>query len=111
MNSDFPERTCEISRLVTHPKMVASVIAGSKVQQRRNGLYAYPDEVFELEGIPFVIISVEMKRLGDMTEADAQAEGYPTLGAYKQLILKMHAGMSWNDEDQVWVHTFKRTVS
>jgi len=109
MNTDLPERTCEISRLVTHPKMVASVIAGTKVQQRRNGLYAYPNEVFELEGIPFVVTSVESKSLGEMSDADAQAEGYPDLEAYKQIILRMHSNMNWNDDAQVWVHTFKRS--
>jgi len=43
-----------------------------------------------------------------MTDADANAEGYPSLEMYKGLILKMHAGMSWNEDDLVWVHSFKR---
>ncbi|MBI3480924.1 MAG: ASCH domain-containing protein [Nitrosomonadales bacterium] len=108
MNTHYPAKSCEITRLVTHPKLVAATIAGSKTQQRRDGLYAYPNETFELEGIPFVVTSVERKRLGDMTDADAQAEGYPNLDMYKQIILKMHANMSWDEEALVWVHTFKR---
>ena len=108
MNTDYPARTCEITRLVTHPKLVAAVIAGSKTQQRRDGLDAYPNETFELEGISFVVTSVERKRLGDMTDADAQAEGYPNLEMYKQIILKMHANMAWDEDGLVWVHTFKR---
>ena len=43
-----------------------------------------------------------------MTDEDANAEGYPSLDMYKGLILKMHAGMTWENDDQVWVHNFKR---
>ncbi|MGZ8984621.1 MAG: ASCH domain-containing protein [Methylotenera sp.] len=107
MNTNYPEKTCEITRLVTHPKLVAATIAGSKTQQRRDGLYAYPNETFELEGISFVVTSVERQRLGDMTDADAQAEGYPNLEMYKQIILKMHANMSWDEDALIWVHSFK----
>jgi hypothetical protein len=108
MSTNYPAKTCEITRLVTHPKLVAATIAGSKTQQRRDGLYAYPNETFELEGITFVVTSVERQRIGDMTDADAQAEGYPNLEIYKQIILKMHANMTWNEDGSVWVHSFKR---
>ncbi len=108
MNTNYPEKTCDIDRLVRHPKLVAAAIAGTKTQQRRDGLYAYPNETFELDGIPFIITSVERQRLGDMTEQDAHAEGYPSLEAYKNIILQMHANMEWNDDGQAWVHSFKR---
>jgi len=108
MNTDYPAKTCEITRLVTHPNLVAAAIEGVKTQQRRDGVYAYPNETFELEGISFVVTSVERQRIGDMTDADAQAEGYPNLEMYKQIILKMHANMAWNDDGLVWVHSFKR---
>ncbi len=108
MNTQYPDKTCEIDRLIRHPKLIAAAIAGIKTQQRRDGLYAYPNETFELEGIPFIITSVERQRLGDMTEDDAKAEGYPGLEVYKQIILQMHASMTWNDEGLAWVHSFKR---
>lgn len=108
MNTQYPDKTCEIDRLIRHPKLIAAAIAGIKTQQRRDGLYAYPNETFELEGIPFIITSVERQRLGDMTEDDAKAEGYPGLEVYKQIILQMHANMTWNDEGLAWVHSFKR---
>jgi hypothetical protein len=47
------------------------------------------------------------QKLGDMTDADAQAEGYPNLDVYRDLILKMHGGMQWDDEASAWVHCFK----
>ena len=34
----YPDRTCSIDRLVTHPKLVAATKAGVKTQQRRDGV-------------------------------------------------------------------------
>ncbi len=106
--ADYPEKNCEIDRLVRHPKLVEAALSGKKTQQRRDGVYAYPDENFELEGIKLIVTSLERQKLGDMTDKDANAEGYPSLDMYKGLILKMHAGMTWNEDDLVWVHSFKR---
>ncbi len=108
MKPDYPAKTCDVTRLLTHPKLVAAALAGAKTQQRRDGLYAYPDETFERDGVRFVVTAIARQRLGDMTDADARAEGYPDLEAYKQIILRMHANMTWNDDALVWVHTFKR---
>ncbi len=106
--TDYPEKTCEIDRLIRHPKLVEAALKGLKTQQRRDGLYAYPDETFELDGVTFVVTNVERQRLGDMTDEDARAEGYPDLEFYKNLILKMHPGMTWKEDSHVWVHHFKR---
>jgi hypothetical protein len=106
---DYPEKTCEIVRLIRHPKLVAAALAGRKTQQRRDGLYAYPGESFELEGVTFTVTAVERKTLADMDDDDAKAEGYPGLDAYKELILKMHPNMAWDGSHQVWVHHFERS--
>lgn len=106
--TEFPPKTCEIDRLVRHPKLVEAALNGQKTQQRRDGIYAYPGEQFELDGVKFISTSLERQKLGDMTDTDAQAEGYPNLEMYKAIILKMHAGMSWNEESLVWVHSFKK---
>ncbi|MDQ6979514.1 MAG: ASCH domain-containing protein [Mariprofundaceae bacterium] len=104
----FPEKTCDISRLVSHPKLVEATLAERKTEQRRDGVYAYPNETFELEGVTFVVTDLKRQRLGDMTDQDAQAEGYPSLAMYKDLILRMHKNMTWNEDDLVWVHCFKK---
>lgn len=104
----YPEKSCSIDRLVRHPKLVAATLAGEKTQQRRDGLYAYPGETFVLEDVVFEVTSVERQRIGDMSDADARAEGYPNLAMYKDLILKMHSGMEWNEDGLVWVHSFRR---
>lgn len=106
--TEYPEKSCSIDRLVRHPKLVAAALAGDKTQQRRDGLYAYPGETFVLEDVVFEVTSVERQRIGDMSDADARAEGYPNLAMYRDLILKMHSGMEWNEDGLVWVHSFKR---
>jgi len=106
--NEYPNKTCELDRLIRHPRLVAATLSGQKTQQRRDGLYAYPGETFVLEGVDFVVTGVDRQRIGDMTDEDAQAEGYPSLATYKDMILKMHANMEWNEDGLVWVHCFKR---
>jgi N4-acetylcytidine amidohydrolase len=104
----FPEKTCSIERLITHPKLVAAAIAGTKTQQRRHGAYGWPGETFQLGETLFVITDLQRQRLGDMTEEHAKAEGYESLDVYKDIILKMHVGMVWNSDGMAWVHSFVR---
>lgn len=102
----YPEKTCSIDRLITHPKLVAAAKTGLKTQQRRNGIYGYPGEEFSLDDVSFVITDLTQQRLGDMTDEHAQAEGYPSFEMYKNIILNMHTGMQWNDDGVAWVHSF-----
>jgi hypothetical protein len=106
--SEYPEKTCTVERLVTHPKMVEATIAGRKTQQRRNGLYAHPGETFKLEGETFEVTRAEHQRLGDMTEEEASREGYPDMETYKAIIMRMHPGMGWDVEHKVWLHEFQK---
>lgn len=108
--TELPERTCSIERLVTHEKLVAATLAGNKTQQRRDGVYGFPGETFELQGVQFQITDLRRQNLGEMTEQDAQSEGYPNLEMYKALILRMHPGMDWDLEHPVWVHEFARVA-
>ena len=106
--TNYPKKTCSIDRLVTHGRVVKAALAGEKTQQRRAGVYGYPGETFELDGEPFVISELREQTLGTMTEEDAVKEGYETLDAYKDIILRMHSGMNWDGEFKVWVHEFER---
>ena len=105
--ADYPEKTCSIDRLVRHKRLVEATVAGRKTEQRRDGVYGYPGDRFELEGKVFEIVGLTHDRLGDMTEDDARAEGYPNLSDYRDLILRMHKGMAWDVEHRVWVHRFR----
>jgi hypothetical protein len=108
LTTAYPEKTCEIDRLVTRHRLVELARAGQKTQQRRDGLYAYPGETFQLEGGTFIVTAVGRRRVGDMTEDDARAEGYPDLETYRDIILRMHKDMVWSDDHLVWVHSFMK---
>lgn len=108
---NYPPKSCTVDRLVRQSKAVDAAIAGRKTQQRRDGLYAYPGETFELNGITFTITEIVRQRLADMSDADAQAEGYADLNAYRDVIVRMHPGMTWDGEARVWVHRFERLTA
>jgi len=103
---NLPEKTCSIERLVTQPKLADAAKAGIKTQQRRDGVYGWIGETFELDGMTFIVTDLRRQRLGDMTDEDAKAEGFPSLAMYKDIILKMHTGMTWDEDHLVWVHSF-----
>lgn len=105
--SSYPEKTCAIERLVRQQKLVDATLAGTKTEQRRDGIYGYPGESFSLEGRRFEIVSLTHERLGDMTDAEARSEGFPDLETYRALIIRMHRGMEWDPEHLVWVHRFR----
>lgn len=107
----YPDKTCEIDSLVTHARFVQAALMGRKTQQRRDGLYAYPGETFELDGVGFKVTEVERQRLGDVSEDDARQEGFADLAAYRDLISRMHGGMPWDEDTLVWVHCFERVAA
>ena len=106
MSENYPEKTCSIDRLVTHEKLVSAALNGSKTQQRRAGVYGYPGEKFNLDGTDFEITGLRSERWGDISEEDAQREGYPNLAMYHGVIERMHQGMEWDQDQTVWVHDF-----
>jgi hypothetical protein len=105
--SNYPEKTCSIERLVRQKKLVDATLAGTKTEQRRDGVYGYPGESFMLESRSFEIVSLTHDRLGDMTDEEARAEGFTDLETYRALIIRMHRGMEWDPDHLVWVHRFR----
>lgn len=103
---EYPEKTCSVERLVTVPEDVKKVLEGTKSATRRNGIYAYPGEIMELEGKQFKVEALYQQPLGEVTEENAKAEGFENLDAYKKSILDMHVGMKWIPTMKVWVHEF-----
>jgi hypothetical protein len=107
----YPEKTCTIDRLVRSPRLIDAVLDGEKREQRRNGIYGYPGETFELKGQLFEITALSHDRLGDMTAAVASAAGFSDLDSYRSLIVRMHKGMEWDEDHRVWVHCFRRVAA
>lgn len=107
--ADYPDKTCTIDELVTKPALVEKALAGEKVEQRRNGLYAYPGETFDLDGVTFEVVDVWKEPLRALDDEAAEREGFPDLDTYKAEILDLHGEGSWWDGDHpVWVHRFRR---
>lgn len=104
---NLPPKTCTIDRLVTKSEDVQKVISGEKTAARRNGRYADPGEIMDLNGNRFIVERVYSQALGDLSDEHAQQEGYNTLEDYKQTILSYHPGMPWLPKMRVWVHEIK----
>lgn len=56
--------------------------------------------------ITLEITAVQVKRLQDISEADARAEGVTTVCAYRKLWEKIHGPGSWDANPYVWVVEF-----
>ncbi|WP_058306135.1 ASCH domain-containing protein [Gracilibacillus massiliensis] len=111
LNAALPPKTCTIDRLITVPADVNKALEGKKTATRRNGRYADIGEIMILENQKFRIDDVYQQTLGELTDEDAQREGFPNLEDYKQSILAMHPGMPWAAKMKVWVHEFSKIDS
>ncbi len=103
----LPPKTCSIERLVTREDDVDRIIRGEKTAVRRNGRYADPDEQMIVKGRTFVIETVYVQKLGDMTDHDAQREGFSDLQGYQAYLQTVHPGMPFVAKMPVWVHEFR----
>ncbi|WP_438445804.1 ASCH domain-containing protein [Gorillibacterium sp. sgz5001074] len=107
MTQELAPKTCSIDRMITVEEDVQRVLNGTKTSTRRNGRYADPGEILELQGRRFEVTRVYQQTLGELTEEHARSEGFPSLEAYKSYILGMHKGMPWIPSAKVWVHEFR----
>lgn len=106
-NTALPPKTCTIERLITLQEDIEKVLAGQKTATRRNGRYADVGEVMNLQNRRYVVERVYSQALGELTDEDAQQEGYTNVEEYKQAILSLHTGMPWLPKMRVWVHEFR----
>lgn len=102
----LPKKSCTIEKLVTIPKDVEKVLQGKKTATRRSGIYADIGEVMDLNGTPFKVEHIYPQYLGEVSDEDAQAEGYESFEEYKNAILSIHPGMKWAPKMRVWVHEY-----
>lgn len=103
----LPPKTCSIERMITKEEDIARVLEGKKTATRRNGRYADPGEIMELQGKKYEVYEVYQQTLGELTDGDAQTEGFANLEEYKTYILSLHAGMPWVPSMKMWVHQFR----
>lgn len=99
-----------IERMIVSETAIQAVLDGRKRAVRRNNRYADPGDEFSLRGTSFKITRVYRQAIGDMTDADARDEGFDSMDAYKDSIIGIHKGMTWQPQAKVWVHEFEPIV-
>ncbi|TFJ94394.1 ASCH domain-containing protein [Lentibacillus salicampi] len=103
---NWPEKY-DIAKLVTIQEDIQKIMSGDKTSVRRNDRYADPGDSVELNGHTVKVEDVYPQKLGEVTEEDAQQEGYENLKEYKQGITRIHGEQVWNPDLIVWVHILK----
>jgi N4-acetylcytidine amidohydrolase len=103
----LPPKTCSIDRLITRQEDIQKVLTGKKRATRRNGRYADPGEILLLKGESFRITAVYRQRLGEMTDRDAQSEGFENVHAYVDSIQQIHPRIPLTSDMPMWVHEFE----
>lgn len=113
----LPPKTCSIDRLVTVEQDIEKVLNGEKTATRRNGRYADIGEIMELKNRKFKVTNVYQQDIREISEADAQREGFASLDHYKEYIVSLHKHSNdtpvknvWMPAMKVWVHEFEEVT-
>lgn len=103
--------TIDADALLPNDRVKEAVRDDDVVQLTRGtgSQYAEAGDTFDLDGRTFEVIEVEERKLGDMTDGDAEREGSPSLDAYKARIKRAHpGGFEWDDDAEVLTYRFER---
>lgn len=98
----------EAETLLPSPRMRKQAATGTVTQVHRGQQYAEEGDTFEIEGQAFRLTEVSRRTLGDLTDADARAEGAENLDQYREILRRAHEGFEWNDDSEVVCHRFER---
>jgi len=98
--------TIDAAELLPAERIRQSVLDGDVTQLHRGDKHASEGDQFEIDGTMFEVTTVETERLGELTDADARAEGSPNLEAYKKRIEQTH-NTEWDDDTEVVLHEFE----
>jgi hypothetical protein len=81
---------------------------GDVTQIHRGQAYADEGDRFEPDGATFEVVAVDERTLGDLTDADARAEGASDLDGDRELLARAHDEFEWDDDAPVVRHRFER---
>ncbi|MCL9814679.1 ASCH domain-containing protein [Natranaeroarchaeum aerophilus] len=88
-------------------RMRQQALAGEVTQIHRGQAYAEEGDSFTIEDTTFEITAIEERRLGDMTDEDARAEGAADLDQYKSILQRAHENFEWDDDSEIVRHAFE----
>lgn len=93
------------------PRWRPAVLAGTKsttVRTKRHGLVG--DE-FEVEGVAFVLVAVDMMPLAAARDTVWREEGMTSREEFERVWSENHPTRGFRAEDAVWLHRFRRVPS
>ncbi|AZH26857.1 ASCH domain-containing protein [Haloplanus aerogenes] len=94
--------------LLPNDRMRQQALDGDVTQIHRGQQYADEGDTFDVEGTTFEVVEVTERTLGDMTDADARAEGARDLDHYKGILERAHDNFEWDDSSEIVLHRFER---
>lgn len=98
----------DATTLLPTDRMRRAALAGDVTQIHRGSAHAEVGDTFEIEGTTFTVTAVEERRLGDLTDDDARAEGAADLDAYRERLRRVHDEFTWDDDAPVVRHRFEQ---
>lgn len=99
----------DAATLLPTDRMREAALDGDVTRIHRGHAYAEVGDTFVVDGTAFEVTAVEERRLGDLTDADARAEGAADLDAYRERLRRAHEGFEWDDDAAVVRHRFERS--
>jgi hypothetical protein len=94
--------------LLPNDRMRQQALDGDVTQIHRGQRYADEGDSFSIDGTTFEVVEVADRTLGDMTDADARAEGARDLEHYKTILQRAHDNFEWDDTSDIVKHRFER---
>ncbi len=94
--------------LLPSERMRTQALDGKVTQIHRGQRYADVGDRFTIEDSTFEVTAVESRTLGDLTDADARAEGARDLEQYREILQRAHGSFEWDDGAEVVRHRFER---
>jgi hypothetical protein len=94
--------------LLPSPRMREQALDGDVTQIHRGQAYADVGDRFVIDGTAFEVVAVDDRTLGDLTDADAGAEGARDLEHYREILERAHDHFEWDDDSAVVRHRFER---
>lgn len=95
-------------RLLPNERMRQGALDGDVTQIHRGHQYADAGDTFSIDGTTFEVVGVDARTLGDVTDADARAEGARDRDHYRQILDRVHEEFEWDDDADVVRHRFER---
>lgn len=97
----------EPDELLPNEHLEALVADGTVTQLHRGNRYADAGDTFEIDDEVFEVVAVETRRLGDLTDEDARAEGSTDMESYRERLERVHDDFEWNPDSEVVRHRFE----